>query len=119
MIHGKVYFVQRNAGKYSSDGLYVYDAGTRKVEAIVKGADLDGPVAGFDVFRSRAAVDTHRGLYLVDLTNHHISPLTRSNTYDCPMFSPDGQKLAMVRNLRELVVRDLRGGSDTLLYLAR
>ena len=83
------------------------------------GTSLGAPVGTFDVFGSKAAITARGRLYLADLANHRASALGEGERYHGPMFSPDGQKLAVVRNLREMVVKNLRNGGDTLLYVAR
>ena len=115
----EVYFIEQDVGKYSSNGLYIYDTKTSKVQLITSCANLGGQVAHFDVFNNKAAVDTLRGLYLVDFATHHISSLVKSKNCNYPMFSPDGKKLAFVNDMRKIKVKDLHNTGDTLLYVAK
>jgi len=115
----RVYFVEQDAGKFALDGLYVCDPSTEEAETAVKGAQLGGPVSRFDVSGGRAAIQTARGIFLVELANGKVSVLPNTRNCHSPVFSPGGRRLVMVRDCGELVVRDLHDGKDTLLYRAR
>lgn len=114
-----LYFIARKSGEARSQGLYRYDGRTRKVEVLVDGAKLMGGVSGFDISGSEAVFTVRGQLYRTDLTNRHISQLTQSAKCYRPSFSPNGRKLAVIRNLRELVVRDLKTAEESVVYVAR
>lgn len=116
---GRVYFTSLKSGKYDFGELYVYDARTHKVQVVSD--TILSAVGNFDVLGSKVAIASSSGqLLLVDLTNHHITALAKDKAYYYfPRFSADGQRLAVVRNYRELVVKDLRNGGDKLLYVAK
>ena len=70
--------------------------------------------------RSIAYVSTREGeprIYLYDFTTNADRPLTAGGGDRGPAFSPDGKKLAFVRNRRELRVIDVtaKDGADTKL----